>query len=167
MEHHFFKMVGTANGMALEPWKKLDKLLKSGSRRFGGEGGSSIDAAETAHNARVMVSETPEAFQIRVDLPPMLRAGLRLLIKDNFLIITNTDSEDLSLAMNNGFALPPGKPAFLQAFPLPAAIQAGKARARLHNGSLFVSVPKAPDSTPTEIQINLVEKEKREQKPED
>lgn len=159
MDHHFFRMVGTPNGMALEPWKKLDRLFKGQRRAFAGEGGSSVDVAETAHNARVMVSETPEAFQIRVDLPPVLRTGLRLLIKDNFLIITNTDSENLSLAMSNGFSLPPGKPAFLQAFPLPAAIQAGKARARLHNGSLFVSVPKAADSLPTEINIRSTEKE--------
>ena len=159
MSHHFFRMVGTPNGMALEPWKKLDKLFKGNDRPLGADGGSTIDAAETAHNARVMVSETPEAFQIRVDLPQVLRNGLRLLIKDNFLIITNTDSENLSLAMNNGFSLPPGKPAFLQAFPLPSAILATKARARLHNGSLFVSVPKAAETQPTEIEINSADKD--------
>ena len=159
MDHHFFKMVGTPNGMALEPWKKLDRLFKGHGKPFGAEGGSMIDAAETAHNARVMVSETPEAFQIRVDLPPVLRTGLRLLIKDNFLIITNTDSENLSLAMSNGFSLPAGKPSFLQAFPLPSAILASKARARIHNGSLFVSVPKAAETQPTEIQINTTDKE--------
>jgi HSP20 family molecular chaperone IbpA len=162
MEHHFFRMVGTPNGMALEPWRKLDRLFRSSTKPLAAEGGSSIDAAETAHNARVMVSETPESFQIRVDLPPMLRSGLRLLIKDNFLILTNTDSEDLAVAMNNGFNLPPGKPAFLQAFPLPAAIQAGKARARLHNGALYVSVPKAPDSKPTEVEINDTPKDRTE-----
>ena len=158
MNHNFFRMVATPNGMALEPWKKLDRLFKNSPRAAGAEGGSSMDAAEAAHSARVMVSETPEAFQIRVDLPPVLRSGLRLLIKDNFLILTNTDSEDLALAMSNGYNLPPGKPAFLQAFPLPSAIQAGKARARLHKGSLFVSVPKATDSPPTEIEINSAEK---------
>jgi len=101
------------------------------------------------------VKESPDAYQLKADLPGILEADLEISLESNRLTVAGKreaeaikDGERWHLAeRSNG--------SFSRTFTLPEDVDAEKVVAELRNGVLTLMVPKRPEVRPKKISVSL------------
>ncbi len=101
------------------------------------------------------VKESPDAYQLKADLPGILEADLEISLESNRLTVagkreaeTAKDGERWHLAeRSNG--------SFSRTFTLPEDVDSEKVVAELRNGVLTLMVPKRPEVRPKKISVSL------------
>ena len=135
---------------SLEPFRLMRDFLRWDPLRD-----YDLGAPAAAFMPSFDVKESPDAYQLKADLPGILEADLEISLESNRLTVagkreaeTAKDGERWHLAeRSNG--------SFSRTFTLPEDVDSEKVVAELRNGVLTLMVPKRPEVRPKKISVSL------------
>jgi len=139
-----------AAAASLEPFRLMRDFLRWDPLRD-----YDLGAPAAAFMPSFDVKESPDAYQLKADLPGILEADLEISLESNRLTVagkreveTTKDGERWHLAeRSNG--------SFSRTFTLPEDVDSEKVVAELRNGVLTLMVPKRPEVRPKKISVSL------------
>ena len=126
---------------------RLDQLVDS----FFGDSWSAV--ASSAWTPQVDVEETPEAFKFRADLPGLTRKDITISVENNRLTIRGERKKETDEKSARLHRVERVYGSFSRSFRLPATVLADKVEASYREGVLEITVPKADEVKPREIEI--------------
>jgi len=103
----------------------------------------------------VDIYETPETIVMKADLPGLSREDIEIQIRDNTLTLRGTRRFAKDVQQENYLRIERAYGAFQRDFTLPATVQQDKIRAVFRDGVLELTLPKAEESKPTKIAIEV------------
>lgn len=127
--------------------KKLDSFYTDYDRSFGRRWVSDESAALTN------LYENGENFEMRVEVPGLVKDDLSVQIQGNYIEITGKRSSDAP----EGYKvhkMERGLSSFSRSFTLPADVDSSKVSANLKDGILYLVLPKAEAAKPKKITIS-------------
>lgn len=112
----------------------------------------------------VNVAESPEAITVEAELPGLAAADLEISVAEGDLVLTGSRPEVAESAAGDGERKPTvtwhrrerGSGRFERRIPLPVAVDAARVEARLADGVLTVTCPKAPEAKPHKVEVRSV-----------
>ena len=109
--------------------------------------------AATVWQPAVDIEEQPEKYTVRAELPGMKLEDIKITLKDNQLFIRGEKRRDEEKKDSTYHRVERVYGQFERAFTLSHAVQSDKIEATYRDGVLEVSIPKADEAKPREIQI--------------
>jgi HSP20 family protein len=100
------------------------------------------------------VIETKEALYVKMDLPGVDPAGIKVGIENDVLTV----SAERKAPETNGelwHRSEIGYGSFTRSFSLPATVDSGRTEARYENGVLLLSLPKREEAKPRTIEVKV------------
>ena len=101
------------------------------------------------------ISETDDSFEVRVELPGVIKDDVHISVKDDLLTIKGEkrqkktdDSKDYSRVERRYGS-------FERRFSLPPKVEVNSIKAEFKDGVLTLSIPKPEEAKPKEIPINV------------
>jgi len=125
----------------------MSRLLEESFGRAYGSG------AATVWQPAVDIEEQPEKYTVRAELPGMKLEDIKITLKDNQLVVRGEKRRDEEKKDNTYHRVERVYGQFERAFTLSHAVQSDKIEATYRDGVLEVSIPKADEAKPREIQI--------------
>jgi len=126
---------------------EMSRLLEESFGRAYGSG------AATVWQPAVDIEEQPEKYTVRAELPGMKLEDIKITLKDNQLVVRGEKRRDEEKKDNTYHRVERVYGQFERAFTLSHAVQSDKIEATYRDGVLEVSIPKADEAKPREIQI--------------
>jgi len=141
------------NGLIRSPFTEL---LREFSRPF--EGTLPAQTRETAEGIiwapRVDLSETEDAYIIRMDLPGVNKEDISINYQDGTLTVSGERKLEQKEEGENFYHVERVYGRFVRSFTFPKDIDADKIQAKYENGVLIITVPKAEANKPKTIKIS-------------
>ncbi len=103
----------------------------------------------------VEVSETDKEVIVKAEVPGLDKKDLSLSITDDVLVIKGETREEKEEKKKNYYRREIRYGAIYREVPLPAEVEADKAKARLRKGILEVRIPKATAPKAKEIDVEV------------
>ena len=130
-----------------QPFGRLTTLQDELTRLF--------DASVEGWTPALDVHEDKDSYTIRVELPGMKREEIEVSLQDDALVIsgerkTETADEGTEVHRQERYY---GK--FSRALTLPSAVAADQVKAAYKDGILTVTLPKAEEAKPKQIEVNV------------
>lgn len=128
----------------------MDELLES----FFGEKGFTARSATSVPG--IDIAETDESLEVTTDLPGYKADEVDIEIRDNYLTISGKQSEENESEGRNGkkyHRVERRKGSFSRSVRLPCEVQPDKVDAKLSEGVLKVTMPKAEEAKAHKISI--------------
>lgn len=145
-------------GAAPTPWDpvrdlrnlkdRMNRLLENVLRR-----GDSTPDGLTGWSPAVDLREDREGFVLCAELPGVRREDIRIRVEGGSLTLEGERHLEAEARAAEPLRIERSYGPFSRAFPLPAAVDAGKARARFHHGVLEIFVPKAAEARGRAIRV--------------
>jgi HSP20 family protein len=98
----------------------------------------------------VDVSETEEAFEVKVELPGVTRDDVRISMEDGVLAVQGERKQGAGSRMHR-VERPYGR--FLRSFVVPDTVDGSQVKAMCKDGILYLHLPKIERSTPQAIEV--------------
>ena len=108
----------------------------------------------TGFTPRVDLKDTPEAFVLRADVPGVDKADLDLTINSDVVTLKGERKLDAETESDCYYCRESYDGSFERTVPLPQPVLADNAEAKLVNGVLTVTLPKAQPRTAIKIAVN-------------
>ncbi len=122
---------------------------------------SSQDGDSNTENSSWMptvdISETENGFEIHAELPGVTDDDLNVSVTDNLLTIKGEKRQEEKTEGKNYHRVERRYGSFQRSFTLPRQVNTSDIKAGFKDGILTLSIPKAEEAMPTEIQINTSE----------
>jgi HSP20 family protein len=99
------------------------------------------------------VKETPDAYELKADLPGIRDSDVEITITGNRLVVTGRREREQRQEGDNYFALERAYGAFSRSFTLPEGVDADRVQANLSEGVLTLRIPKKPEAQPKKIEL--------------
>ena len=145
--------------MALVRWqpRELFGIGRDMDRLFDGLWGHGDGAAprEAVWRPSVDIAETDHDFVLTADLPGIAREDLDLTVVDGRLTIKGQRRRESDSKEGNVHRVERAHGTFTRAFDLPAAIDPETVAATYKDGVLTVTVPKAEEARPRQIEVKV------------
>ena len=109
----------------------------------------------TAWQPVVDIEESPEAYQVRAELPGMKLEDIKITVADNALSIRGEKRREEEKKGTTYHRVERVYGSFERSFSLGHAVAADKIEATYRDGVLEVSIPKAEEAKAREIQIKV------------
>ena len=112
------------------------------------------DEPETMWSPRVDVTETEDAYQVRLDVPGIPKEDIEINFHDGMLSISGErraqekSEKEAYVRVERSFGR------FFRSFTLPKTVESEHISANCQDGVLTVHVPKAEESKPRRIQVS-------------
>lgn len=103
----------------------------------------------------VDIYETPETIVLKAELPGLSREDIEIQIRDNALTLKGERRFAKDVQQENYLRIERAYGAFQRSFTLPATIHQDKIRAVFRDGVLELTLPKAEDSKPKRISVDV------------
>lgn len=103
----------------------------------------------------VDVEETADAIVLRADLPGMSKKDMRISVENNRLTISGERKSKHSENGKNFHRIERTYGSFCRSFALPATVLGDRVEATYRDGVLEVTVPKAEEVKPREIEVQV------------
>lgn len=130
---------------------RLNQLFES----FFGERNPDWYQEAGAWAPEVDVEETTNAIVLRADLPGMSKQDMHISVENNRLTISGERKSEKSDKERNFHRIERTYGSFCRSFSLPATVLADRVEASYKDGVLEVTVPKAEEVKPREIDIKM------------
>lgn len=134
-------------GTRVRVWNDFDRLFDGvfdGNTRVSGRHLPSVDIRETEDN-----------YLLEAELPGLTNKDIDVKVEDNLLSIS-TVKEEKKEEQKNGYLLRERRSgSFRRSFVLPKDADAGKIEAGFKDGILTLDIPKAEESKPRSIEVNV------------
>jgi len=93
--------------------------------------------------------------KVQVDLPGLAREDVNVTLQDNYLTIRGEKKRETESRESSYFHKERVHGAFRRTIELPVAVDARKIDARFKDGVLHVTLPKAEDAKPKQIEVKV------------
>lgn len=148
-------LVPRRNALARPVFGDFDRLFDEFWRGFGTPnrtGGNANDAPSLAV-PRMDVSETDEAFQLRLEMPGLEEKDIEVSVEDGVLSLKGNRAEESEEESNGVRHVETYRGSFHRAVKLPADVDENGISAGYKSGILTVTLPKLPEAKPEARQI--------------
>jgi HSP20 family protein len=99
------------------------------------------------------LSETPEAVQVRMDVPGVKAADLDVQVNGNLLTISGKREEEKEEKNRTYHRVERSSGSFSRTVTLPCAVEEAKVDAQYKDGILTVALPKTPEAKSRKIEV--------------
>ena len=127
----------------------LDRVFNT--FRSGGE----TATTSRAWNPAIDISETPDAYQVTAEVPGIDKKDVQVTVLENRLLIKGEKRSERREENENAHRVERVFGTFSRSFDLPRAVAAEKISAAYKDGVRRVSIPKAEEAKPKQIEINV------------
>jgi HSP20 family protein len=103
----------------------------------------------------VDITESDNEFVVKVEVPGVSKDDVKITVQDNVLTIRGEKKQEKESKGANYHRVERSFGAFQRSFSLPATVQATKVDAKYNNGILSITLPKAEEAKPKEIEIHV------------
>ena len=124
-------------------------------------GGQKTAPASGTWSPSIDISETPEAYLVTAEVPGVDKKDVQVTVLENRLLIKGEKQSEVPGEKQNTHRVERGFGAFSRSFDLPRAVEAEKISASYKDGVLRISVPKAEEAKPKQIEINVTDASRR------
>ncbi|MCS3627264.1 HSP20 family protein [Salinibacter ruber] len=131
--------------------RDLQREVDSIFDRFFGRGGD--DDTSTVWAPRTDLSETDDAFRIRLDVPGMTKDDIAINLQNNTLTVSGERSSERQKDGEEYVRVERAFGNFHRTFTLPDAVDPDRVEATYDEGVLTINVPKTEKSTRRQIEI--------------
>ncbi|MCS3632906.1 HSP20 family protein [Salinibacter ruber] len=131
--------------------RDLQREVDSIFDRFFGRGGD--DDTSTVWAPRTDLSETDDAFRIRLDVPGMTKDDIAINLQNNTLTVSGGRSSERQKDGEEYVRVERAFGTFHRTFTLPDAVDPDRVEATYDEGVLTINVPKTEKSTRRQIEI--------------
>ena len=131
--------------------RDLQREVDSIFDRFFGRGGD--DDTSTVWAPRTDLSETDDAFRIRLDVPGMTKDDIAINLQNNTLTVSGERSSERQEDGEEYVRVERAFGNFHRTFTLPDAVDPDRVEATYDEGVLTINVPKTEKSTRRQIEI--------------
>ena len=128
---------------------EINKLFTS---FFGSETNDDFVAVWTP---RLDVVENTDHYIVKIDIPGMRKEDVKITLRDNVLNVRGERSEEAKRDEDTYHVVERRFGKFSRTLTLPTNVKADKIEAKMNDGVLVVTLPKAEDAKPREISISL------------
>ena len=115
----------------------------------------SSKGSETLKTPRYNMKETPESFELTIEVPGVKNENIKMEVHDGVLEVTGHSEEETSEEKENFRVKQFGSYNFERSFRLGEGVDAENIEARMEHGILTVAIPKKEESKPKRIPINI------------
>lgn len=103
----------------------------------------------------VDILETPDSIVMKAELPGLKKEDIDIQVRDNTLTLRGERRFDKEEKQENYLRIERAYGSFQRAFTLPTTIQQERIRAVFRDGVLELTLPKAEEAKPKQIQIEV------------
>ncbi len=103
----------------------------------------------------VNLEETEDAYKISAELPGMQKKDINITLENNVLSISGEKKAENKVEEKNYHRIERSYGKFHRAFELPGTVNRDKIEADYKDGILHISVPKAEEAKPKQIEIKV------------
>jgi HSP20 family protein len=137
-----------------KPWQEVNSLQREMNRMFDSFFQDPDESASTsAWYPSVDIKETPDVIDVYAELPGLTKKDIKISIRENILQISG-EKQSKNEEEANYHRLERIYGTFSRSFTLPAKVHVDKVNAAFSDGVLHLSLPKAEEEKPRQIQIN-------------
>ena len=137
-----------------KPWQEVNSLQREMNRMFDS---FFQDADESAPMSTwypsVDIKETPDMIDVYAELPGLTKNDIKISIRDNVLSLSGEKQRKEAEDDANYHRMERIYGTFTRSFTLPAKVQVDKVNAAFNDGVLHLTLPKAEEEKPRQIQI--------------
>lgn len=149
----------TPLGWGLRPWGSLEELRREMDRLFDDVvGRRALPGRREALEERVW-APTVDVFDkgnnlvVRAELPGVEKKDVKVTVEGDVLSIRGEKREEEKVKDENYYACEQCYGSFSRSIYLPVKVEPGKIKADFKNGILDITLPKAKEAKPQEIEI--------------
>lgn len=113
------------------------------------------DSFMSSFTPKVDIEELDDEFQFHAELPGMDKKDVNLSVKENVLTISGEKKDKKEDKKNNFHRIESSYGKFQRSFRLPQNVKQSDIKAEFKNGILDITVPKAEEAKPKEIEIKV------------
>ena len=117
-------------------------------------GDHTTDDYEAQWTPRLDVVEDKEHYIVRIDVPGMRKEDVKITLRENILTVRGERTEEVKKDGESYHIIERRFGKFSRSLTLPTNVQANKIEAKITEGVLAISLPKAEDAKPREISIS-------------
>ena len=142
-----------------DPFREMEEMTQRFNRMFGRPLMPAHEEQEAMQLAEwspvVDISETPEAFRVRAELPGIQRKDVHVTLENGVLMIQGERKREMEEKDEKFHRIERMYGAFVRRFTLPVSVDPKKVEAKVDNGILTLFQPKEPNgkAKATEIKI--------------
>ena len=140
---------------ALTPWKGMDSLRQEMDRVFDRFFEPRWGVVESTGEwaPKVDVSETKDAVVVKAEIPGVEQKDISVSLQDQVLTIKGEKHHEKDEKDEKYHRVERSWGAFTRSFRMPAAVETEKVAATFKNGTLMITLPKAPGAKDTMIPV--------------
>jgi HSP20 family protein len=101
------------------------------------------------------VAETDDEVVVTAELPGVKQEDVDITVAEDVLTLKGTKKEEKEIKKENYHRIERSYGSFQRSVSLPAGVQANEAKATYKNGVLHVTIPKAEETKPKQIKIDV------------
>ena len=125
-------------------------------RMFGSLQGGVLDNGDNAAwLPAVDIVENDGAYVVRAELPGVNKDDVKITVENDILTIKGEKKNEKESKENQFTRIERSYGSFQRSFTLPSSVESGKIEASFENGILTVTVPKAEEVKPKQIEVKL------------
>ena len=140
----FDRMFGTMDLLR----SRMNRLFTDFDRAYGEDYGWRVAEG----TPRTNLYDNGDTFEIRAEVPGLAKEELKIKIQGNYLEISGKRKSDAPEGYK-AHRVERGAATFTRSFTLPSEVDVDKVAASLHDGLLFLTLPKAEVAKPRQIDI--------------
>lgn len=137
------------------PWAGFTRMQKHMNRVFDSYFDNVDDSLITSWKPRVEVKEFPEQFVLAAELPGIEKKDIKIEIQNDVLSISGERQSDIEQEKQSYHIRERSYGKFKRSFELPTQVVADKIEAEFSNGVLSLSIPKAEEAKPKQIEVKV------------
>ena len=130
--------------------REMNKMFDGVFRSTGDE-----DYSFSSWTPAVDIAEHDEEYLVKVELPGVNRDEVKLTLENNILTIRGEKKQEKETKKENYHRVERSYGSFQRSFTLPAAVKSDKIDASYKDGILTVSLPKAEEAKPKQIEVKV------------
>ncbi len=130
--------------------REINKMFDGVFRGTGDE-----DYSFSSWTPAVDIAEHDDEYLVKVELPGVNKDEVKLTLENNILTIRGEKKQEKETKKENYHRVERSYGSFQRSFTLPAAVKSDKIDASYKDGILTVSLPKAEEAKPKQIEVKV------------
>ncbi len=136
--------------------REFNRLFQSFGNRFGLNQENGNEEYENAvWTPLTDISEDPDNFKIKLDLPGINKNDVKIAFSDGQLTISGERRQEKETKDSKYHRVERAYGKYYRSFTLPQQIQHEKIEAEFKDGQLSITIPKAEEAKPKEIEVKV------------
>jgi HSP20 family protein len=144
------------------PFREMEEMNERLNRAFG----RSMLTRDIDHSGKdalvgfdwapsVDITETPEEFQIKAELPEVRKEDVKVRVEDGVLSISGERKQEKEEQNKKWHRVERSYGSFMRTFTLPANVDETKLRADYKDGVLTMRLPKSENTKPKSVEVKI------------